>query len=258
MEEGTKEEELQRKKAVLKAIVGICFSVLGFIALFAGAFMQAGGVPDRIIIPVILSGFFGCNLVGLVFLFKAAPDIMLSDMMKTISARNKVYEESGLSEIPEMKKEGVTDRLAQNRFRRTQEGYFVKKKFSLYKDFIYYYVCLVEDIGIENAVSRELARFEQMKKKGNAFCLILLIWLDKISEKEKNELKEESKNSLLYEYAYEYVFRQGTSLIVVAIDESTHTGYYLKMPEKTVPFLYRRGCGLIEEVFAGDRNFAKE
>lgn len=239
-----------KKKAVLKAVLGTVFGVLGIVFLFAGAYMQDRGIPDRITIPVILSGFFGCNMIGLVLFFKAAPELIASDMMKNLAIRNKTYEEAKLSELWGLEKEHVVHRLLQNRFRRTQEGYFVKKKFSFYKDFIHYYVCLTDDIGIENAIKREAGRFDRMKKKGSAFCLILLIWLDKISEKEKEELKVECKKSLFSEY----VFGSGASLIVIAIDESVHIGYYLRMPKKAVPFLYHRECKLMEEVFTGDKN----
>lgn len=250
MEKDTREEELHRKKAILKAVSGIGFGVLGLAFLFVGAIMQDKGIPGEITVPVILSGFWGCNMIGLVLLFKAAPELMLSDMMKNLAVRSKVYEESELSELWEMEKERVVQKLLQSGFRRTQEGYFVKKKFSLYKDFIYYYACLTDDIGIENAIKRESVRFNQTKKRGNAFCLILLIWLDKVSETEKKELKEECKKTLLSEYVY----GPCAELIVFAIDEITHTGYYLRAPKRTVPFLYNRGCRLIEAVFEGNRN----
>ena len=253
MEKDTKEEELHRKKAILKAVSGIGFGVLGLAFLFVGAIMQDKGIPGEITVPVILSGFLGCNMIGLVLLFKAAPELMLSDMIKSLAILNKVYEESELNKLSEMEKERVVHKLLQSRFRKTQEGYFVKKKFSLYKDFIYYYVCLTDDIGIENAIRRESVRFNQTKKKGNAFCLILLIWLDKIGETEKKELKEECKKILLSEY----VFGPGAELIVAAIDESTHTGYYLRAPKRRVPFLYGRGCRLIEKIFDGNNDFVK-
>lgn len=246
MEEETKKEELQRKKAVLKAVLGIAFGVLGIVFLFAGAYMQDSGLPDRITVPVILSGFFGCNIIALVLLFKAAPELIASDIMKNLVARNKTYEEAKLSELSKMEKEHVVHKLLQNKFRRTKEGYFVKKKFSFYKDFIHYYVCLTDDIGVENAIKRETGRFDQMKKKGSACCLILLIWLDKIGDKEKEELKEESKKVLLSEY----VFGHGTGLIVVAVDNNTHTAYYLRAPKRTVPFLHHQGCKLMESVFS--------
>lgn len=121
MEEETKEEKLQRKKAAIKAVSGTAFGVLGIVFLFLGAYMQDRGIPDRITIPVILSGFFGCNMIALVLLFKSAPELIASDMMKNLAIRNRHYEEAKLSELWGMEKEHVMHRLFQNRFRRIQE-----------------------------------------------------------------------------------------------------------------------------------------
>ncbi|MCM1126953.1 MAG: hypothetical protein NC429_10825 [Lachnospiraceae bacterium] len=241
----TEEDKLYSKKAGVKAVLGIICGVAGFAFLFAGAVMQEKGISDAVAVPVALGGFLGGDIIGLVLLLKAAPELMASDIMKNLAVRYKVYEESLLTELTQMGRMYVKQRLLQNKFRSMQEGYDVKRKFSFSKDWIYYYVRTVDDIGIENAVNRESARFNQIKKKGNAFCLILIVRLEKVDEQEKKELKDVCKKYLLSDY----VFGPGAGIIIIAVDGVTDTGYYLEAPKRTVPYLYRRGYKEIGRIF---------
>lgn len=237
----TEEDKLHSKKAGVKAVLGMICGAAGIAFLFAGAVMQEKGISDAVIVPAALGGFLGGEIIGLAFLLKAAPELMVQDILK----RDKVYEESPLTELTQMGRVHVKQRLLESKFRSTQEGYDVKRKFSFYKDWIYYYVRMTDDIGIENAVNRESERFNQMKKKGNAFCLILIVRLDKVGAQEKKELKEVCREYLLSEY----VFRTNAEIIVIAVDGDADTGYYLEAPKKTAPYLYRRGCKEIGRIF---------
>lgn len=235
-------EEVDVKKAKVMAVLGIILFVVSFCFLFWAAIMQEMGVSNEIITPIALIGFFGCDIIAIVLLVKAIPGLMVADIEKM----DKKYEGNELTELHLMDKDVVLQKFLENKFKCTEDGYYRKKKFSFWKDSICYYVRMTDDIEVENAVRRETNHFDNIPKKGKNFCLCLFVYMDEVSEYEKKILKEMGKNCIISETVLNP--RIAATAIVIVVDCSTSTGYFLDIGKGKSLSLYSHGCKMLKKL----------
>lgn len=236
------EEIIDTKKAIYMFIVAIFLFFAGFAFLIWAAVMQEHGLLNGVIILVGLVGFFGCDILSIVLLIKALPGLLFLDIEKI----DRKCNESKLLELPLMGKEAVVKKLLQHKFKYTEEGCYRKKKFSFLKDCIDYYARIVDDIDLENAVQRELNRFESVEKKVKNCCLLLFVYLDELGEAEKKNIKEIGKRFIALETINPHI---EATIVVVAIDSGTNTGYFSDVEKGNSLMLYSYGCKILKKIF---------
>lgn len=244
------EEIIDTKKVICMFIIAIVLFFAGFAFLIWAAVMQEHGLSNKIIILVGILGFLGCDILSIVLLIKAYPGLLFLDIEKI----DRKCNESELLELPLMEKEAVVKKLLQYKFKHTEEGCYRKKKFSFLKDYIYYYVRIVDDIDLENAVRRELNRLDSAERKGKNFCLLLFVYLDELGEAEKKNIKEIAKRFIALETINPHTEE---TIVVVAIDSGTNTGYLLDVEKGKSLMLYSYGYKMLKKFLTDKTIFTK-
>lgn len=232
------------KKATVMAVIAVILIFIGFGSIAGAAFMQGAGFSDEVIVLVVAVGFFGCNIVGVILIAKAYPALLLSDCMRA----DRIYEKQGVRELSLPDQNALRQQLLQHKFKDTENGYYRKKKFSFLKDSICYYIRIIEDVEVENAVRRETIRFDSMKKKENNLCLLLFIYMDEVGEREREEVKELGKMYIIMGTVINP--KTSASVITTAVDSRTNRGYFMDVGKRGALTLYSYGCKLIREMFA--------
>lgn len=226
-------KDLKTRKGMARIICSIFFLVLGFTILVFMAVLESKGISvEGILLAAPIGGTLLCFLISLIFAVASYPHLAESETEKIY----KFYAERELEKIPLMNKERVQKRLYELKFKPIEEGLYRKWcfVFSLWKDHICYYVRMIDDFEVENAVPREVERFTSMRKKGSNVCFLILIYMDKIGEKDKADAKEYSKNSI----AREVVLKSQATVLTVVIDKSTYTAYFLDIGKgKKAPYI---------------------
>lgn len=237
------DEKLNIKKAMIMAVAAIILIIIAISSLFLAALMQENGISDVVIVPIALIGFFGGNIVALVLLIKSYPALLYADYMKM----EQRYDRQELSEIPLPEQHSISQTFLQHKFKYIDEGYYRRKKFSLLKDSISYYVRITEDFEIENALKREIERIFSVKRKEKNLCLLLFVYMDEMGEQEKKDIKELGKGQIVIQYAINP--NMSVSVITIAVDRQTNTGYYMEGRKFGWISSYSYGCRMVRKLF---------
>lgn len=237
------DEKLNIKKAMIMAVAAIILIIIAISSLFLAGLMQDNGISDMVIVPIALIGFFGGNIVALVLLIKSYPALLYADYMKM----EQRYDRQELSEIPLPEQHFISQTFLQHKFKHIDEGYYRRKKFSLLKDSISYYVRITEDFEIENAMKREIKRIFNVKRKEKNLCLLLFVYMDEMGEQEKKDIKELWKGQIVIQYAINP--NMSVSVITIAVDRQTNTGYYMEGRKFGWISLYSYGCRMVRKLF---------
>lgn len=235
-----KDEKNIVKKGYLLVAIGIIMALAGFLFPICAAFMQGNGM--KVNTSVIVIGFFGCNAIGIILMYKAYPSIIISDYIRL----GKKYDNKELDELENLDKENLKQSLLNNNFKYTEQNYYINNKASALRGDVNYYIRIVDDNEIQNAVMNEVNCFNTTDKKGKIFCLILFVYMDNISENEKREIKEVGKGSIITETVnYPH---SGISIIVIGVDSHTNTGYFMDIDNSNKFSLYASGCNILKEL----------
>lgn len=237
------DEKLNIKKAMIMAVAAIILIIIAISSLFVAALMQDNCISDVVIVPMALIGFFGGNIVALVLLIKSYPALLYADYMKM----EQRYDRQELSEIPLPEQHSISQKFLQHKFKYIDEGYYRRKKFSLLKDSISYYVRITEDFEIENALKREIERIFNVKRKEKNLCLLLFVYMDEMGEQEKKDIKELGKGQIVIQYAINP--NMSVSVITIAVDRQTNTGYYMEGRKFGWISSYSYGCRMVRKLF---------
>lgn len=235
------------KKAKTMAIVSCILILLAFSCLIVTALTQYYDNFNTVFLPATLTGFFGGNLIALAMLCKAYPTLLAADCIKM----EERYEKQEPKEIILPDRGSCTDILLANKFEYTREGYYRRKRLSLLKDSVCYYVRMTEDTEVEQAMRREVEYLFQTGKRDKNLCMLLFVYMDEVGEGEKKEIKELGKRNIVMES----VVNPNTSLTVlaVAVDRGTNTGYYMGIGRHGMFTLYAYGCKMLEKLFAPEK-----
>lgn len=158
---------------------------------------------------------------------------------------NQTYDKKELTELLLTGKEELEERLLHMKFRRMEHGFYIKSGFSFWMDRIRCYARVIEDVDLVNAIRREAEHFDNMRKKRANFCLLFFIYLDRVGEYEKESVKNFGKNGIILE---ELLLQRSCSMIAIAVDEHTKTGYFLDIEKKKRMVLYSYGCEQIKKI----------
>lgn len=232
------------KKAKVMAIVSCILILLAFSCLIMTALTQYYDDFSTVFLPVTLTGFFGGNIIALIMLCKAYPVLLASDCVKM----EERYEKQEPQQISLPGRDSCTNILLANKFEYTREGYYRRKRLSLLKDSVCYYVRMTEDTEVEKAMRREVEYLYQTGKKDKNLCMLLFVYMDEVGEHEQKEIKELGKRNIVMES----VINPNISLTIlaIAVDRGTNTGYYMGIGRHGMFTLYAYGCKMLKKLFA--------
>lgn len=221
------------------AYLAMTLSVISFLFVGWGLIQQVFNLPGRR--DIAGKGFLCFGIPALIVLVKFFPDLMEYDCLKL----EKKYNGKKLFRLSSMDKNNVIEKLKLQGFT-WEGGYYRKKKYSLAKDSITYYVRLVDCKEIERTFEEEWKRFSFAEKSKGCRCLILLFYLDHMSREDRKSIKEMGKSEIIIECAVNPK-RIQTSLLV-AVDNETKKGYFLDIEGHRIS-IYYHGCKMIKALF---------
>lgn len=237
------DEKKNIRKATIMAITACILIVIAFSCLIGAAFLQEYDYFDTVVLPLVLGGFFGGNIIAFVLLCKAYPTLLLSDCMKM----NDRYERQEPVQVRLPERESLGRRLLDSKFKYTDDGYYRRKKLSFLKDSVCYYARITEDIEVENALRREVERLYQFGKKEKNLCMLLFVYMDEVGERGIKDIKELGKRNIVLESVINP--NLALSVLVIAVDRKTNTGYYMKIGRHGGLTIYSYGCKMLKQVF---------
>ena len=231
------------KKATIMAIIACILIMIAFSCLIGAVFLQEYDYFDTVVLPLVLGGFFGGNIIALVLLCKAYPTLVISDCMKM----NDRYERQEPMQIRLPERESLGRKFLDSKFQYTEDGYYMIKSFSFLKDSVCYYARITEDIEVENALRREVERLYQLGKNEKNLCMLLFVYMDAVREREKQDIKELGKRNIVLESVINP--NLSLSVLIIAVDRGTNTGYYMKIGRHGRLTLYSYGCKMLKKLF---------
>ncbi len=208
-----------KKKSITILVVGVFGIALAFTLLCVGAKLQGDGVNQSIYLPLCLS-FFPICIGDVAFLIYHYPGIALHDMQEQLEKKNEFA-------ILDHIDFDILACFQENQFQWLEEGYLYKKKFSLNKDFIHYYVkkCLSTDV--QETINQEFDRFDSCKFQSMSAnrCFILIIEKDEITKEDLNIVSKTKNIFVSMEVVPQMV---NHTSIVALLDKSTQCLYLVK------------------------------
>lgn len=237
------DEKIDKKKAARMAIIAVILTIISFSSLFMAALMQDYGISNSVIVSMALVLFIGGNIVALVLLVRSYPALLYADCMKM----EEKYARQELTEIPLPDQNAIGQTFLQHKFKYIDDGYYRRKKFSFLKDSVSYYARITEDFEVGNALRREIERIFQVKRKEQNLCLLLFVYMDEIGEREKKDIKELGKGQIVMQYVINPNI--SVSVIMIAVDRQTNTGYYMEGRKFGRISSYSYGCRMVRKVF---------
>lgn len=231
-----------RKGKILVAW-SIFFLVLGFsIIIFMAILQEKGFLISGILTAIAIGGFLVCDLLCLIFAVMAHPYLIALQARKT----DRIYDECELTKLFMTNKDTLEKRLQKLGFKYTKEGYYKKSNFlfSFFKSHICYYVRMIDDFDIENAIQRESNRFNSGKKNETNVCFLLFIYMEQIDGLNRENVKKYSKGSITKEKTWDVK----NTIIPILMDKNLDVGYFLDIKRGNNNTIYSYGCKLVKRV----------
>lgn len=241
-------EKIKSKKQVIITMTVALLLFLGSfpLVLFCDK-MEKQGSGNIPWIWIGIIGFFACDIVSIVLIFRIYGDAIYHDMVD----KNQKYSAVPLSEIKDMSKHRVHKTLAAHRFKELPNGYFRKKIFSFAKDSICYYVkCVDIDFvsgDIAETADREFGQFDRIDDENKCVCLLLLLYKEHVAPDDMEAVKELSKSLAVLETVMPK--RIYKTSVVVLVDTITNKGWFLDVHSKLSITVYAYGCRLLKKYF---------
>lgn len=230
-------------KAKKLSIIAVILIVLAFSCLGVLALTQYYDNFQTVFLPVALVGFFGGNILALILIGKAYPALIVSDCMKM----EERYEKQEPVQVTLPARDFLARTFLDCGFQYREEGYYRKKKFSLLKDTICYYIRVTEDVEVGNALRREVERLYQTGKKDRNLCMLLFVYMDEVGALEKKDIKELGKRNIVMESVMNPNI--SLSVLVIAADRRADKGYYMEIGRHGRLTLYWYGCKMLRRLF---------
>lgn len=233
---------LSPKAAYLLVALGLILFFASFVFLICAAVLQDAGVPDAIVTPIGLIGFFGCDIAAIVVLVKALPHVAAHDYDRL----DKKYDAKELTLLPLLTKQQLETALLRSKFQPTEDGYFCRRKFSFTKDFVTYHARIVDGSFLKSTVSDELKHYETLEKKGKNHCLLLFVYTENFNAQQEDMLRLRSKQFFVLSSILPS--SEETTMVPIAMDNTTCKGYYLDIGKKFSLALYHYGCKQVRRI----------
>ena len=171
-----------------KSITILSISIIGFIlsigSLLIGVALLENNYDDNIYLPFCFA-FFPLMILDLIFLIYHFPGLMLHDIKKQMDKTKSIGYEC-FEDI----NEDVIGFLNTNHFTLLEEGYYHKRKFSFFKDYVNFYIKKVYSQNAKATINTQYSKFDSYQFKRNHKCFILFIEMENVSEEDLETLVE--------------------------------------------------------------------
>lgn len=174
-------------------------------------------------------------------MIKAYPLILLNESDRVW----KEYDQKELYKLNSLYRNTLEEKLISKNFK-PYNNYYKKKKFSFLKDSITYYFRFVDTKTVNGCAKREINAFKKINKKERTSCLCLFAYLDNLTEKDLQDVKDIGKKYIVYENVLDPHLRE--NYIIVAVDKTTGEGYFLDIGKKHRISIYHHGCKVIKKM----------
>lgn len=241
IEENDEIDEAELIKGKKKFFIGMGLICIIIVLTFVGVVFQNTNIPW--FTPVLIGSILALGIVSVILLVKNLPYIMLDEAIKM----DNQYDSQELQRLSLSGINNMKNKFLENGFTLDEDGWYFKKKFSALKDSVSYCVKFAEGNNIEKIVDWQLDHINMDTKKGSNFCLIIFAYMDKIIEEDKATVKDYGINMIVSENALD-PYKQ-MNLIVVAVDKTDETGWFMDIGNKHKISLYAYGCRLIKKMF---------
>lgn len=221
----------------------IFFLIFGFLILIFMAILQEKGfIISRILTAIAISGFLICSLLCLIFAVMAHPYLIALQTEKI----DTIYDEYELTKLFLVNKDKLEKMLQELRFKFIKEGYYKKSNliFPFFKCHICYYVRIIDNFDIENAIQREVMRFDSRNKNETNVCFLLFIYMEQIDEQSRETVKEYSKESI----TKEKTLGIKNTIITILMDKNLDVGYFFDIKKGNNNTIYSYGCKLVKRL----------
>ncbi len=233
-------KELTKKTYVGLIILGIGLFLLFFAMLAAAAILQENGVSSSVYTPIMISAF----VPGV-----TALAIMLSNFSRMLEYELQAKAEKLANQkydmIEGVTKQRVMDACVKQRFEKRDFEYYYKRKFSLSKDYVNYFVRCVDGYNFAEQFDRELENFDRKNYSNKNKCLVLFFFLDAVTQANLKFLTKQATAFILTETATLGANRID-SAVVVLVDNSTRKAYMV--PDGAVISIYKHGIKIVKKL----------
>lgn len=233
-------KELTKKNYIKLMILCLGLCLLFFALLGTAALLQENGVSSSIYTPIAISSF-AVIVIDLVILFANLGRITEYELrVKAEKLANQKYEV-----IEGVTRQRVLDACEKQRFKQKDFEYYYKRKFSVTKDYVNYFIRCVDSMDLANDLDREHQKFDGKQYSNNNKCLILFFFLDAVTEGDLDILTDQATAFILMETAIQGTVRVDSS-VAVLVDNSTRKAYMV--PDRASISVYKHGINLVKRL----------
>lgn len=233
------QEQLRSEKRGLRMFfAGLVSVLIAFGFIIAGIFFQEHNVKNGDTIAIV--GFTVFGFISLVLILKNISYALIWEAER----KEKKLSAQELTSLPAMGKMTLQQSLSQNKFQ-YENGYYYRKKFSFWKDWVRYYIKLIDSSDLSEALDREINNFNNSDCDGQNACLIIIMYQNGVTEDTKTALKEISTDSAIAETVIDP--HLNATFLSVAVDSLTGTGYFFDLHKSHIS-LYSHGCRLLKKL----------
>lgn len=235
-----KKEPMTKKEYITLMSIAIVLLLTFFGLLATAAILQDNGVSPKIYNPIGISSF-AFIIAALVVLFANLKRVTEYE----IAAKIKKVDETECTILENATEAKIKDALIKSGFAQRDE-YYYKRKFSLAKDYINYFVRFANSINVASSIESEMAKIDAKNYSNQNKCMILILSLDTVSAEDIEEMKKFNKAFIVAEHIDPWI----DSAICVLIDKSNNKAYFIKNNKFSVS-IYSHSTKLIEKLISG-------
>ncbi len=240
MKRKNEKSPMTKKEYVTYLVLGVGSIILFFAPLVTAAILQENGVSSSIYTPIGLATI-PCAIISLVFLFannKRATEYEITRKIDKIDHQ----EATVIENVSEEKLKGA---LAGQKFEE-RDGYFYKRKFSLSKDYVNYFIrfCHTSD-DVASDFERENTRIDSFEYKNQNMCFILIDVAENVTEEDINTLRDFNKVFMVVEGTLPSP--QFNSAVYMLLDSNTKKLYLFEMGKMSIS-IHAHGTNLIKKL----------
>ena len=227
-------EPYSKEKFITILVIECVAFILSFALLFVAAVLQSKGFELKIYAPFGAS-FFLIITADMFFSIYHYSD--LKECEKNIKKQRKekleIWDNINLD---------IDKQLQINNYK-LRDGYYFKRRFSIYKDFISFYIKQITTDDIANTLEIELDNIEKTNFNGRYQCFVCLLNKEYITDTDVNVLKNISKEYISFEIVHDSV---AINMIVVLIESNRKRSFIV--PSRYISSLYYAGYKQVKKI----------
>ena len=240
MKRNEEQRPMTKKEYITWMAVALGLFAIFFGLLITAAVLQDNGVSEEIYNPIGFSSFafIALSLVVLFSRFKSAMGYEIAEKMRKV-------DETECTVLEGANERKIRETLTAARFKEKDE-YYYKRRFSLAKDYINYFVRFADAIDVESSIDSETSKIDTRNYANKNKCLILILSLENITKEDIEKMKEFNKAFIVAESIDPYI----DSAVCVLIDKSEEKAYLIRGSKLSIS-IYSHGEKLIEKMIKG-------